>query len=75
MKARKAIRIECRIGGSDLNPYLAFAALIAAGLAGIDEKMELGPPFQGDAYGGARLQGNPQDAARSDGDAAHAPRC
>src|SRR5205814_3917992 len=28
----KAIRIECRIGGADLNPYLAFAALIAAGL-------------------------------------------
>ena len=30
-RARKAIRIECRIGGADLNPYLAFAALIAAG--------------------------------------------
>lgn len=28
----KGIRIECRIGGADLNPYLAFAALIAAGL-------------------------------------------
>jgi glutamine synthetase len=32
-----AVRIECRIGGADLNPYLAFAAIIAAGLAGIDE--------------------------------------
>lgn len=29
----KGIRIECRVGGADLNPYLAFAALIAAGLA------------------------------------------
>lgn len=48
----KAIRIECRIGGADLNPYLAFAALIAAGLAGIDEKLELDPPFSGDAYAG-----------------------
>ncbi len=48
----KAIRIECRIGGADLNPYLAFAALIAAGLAGIDEKLELAPPFSGDAYVG-----------------------
>ncbi len=48
----KAIRIECRIGGADLNPYLAFAALIAAGLAGIDEKLELGEPFAGDAYVG-----------------------
>ena len=48
--ASKAIRIECRIGGADLNPYLAFAALIAAGLAGIDEKLELDAPFSGDAY-------------------------
>ncbi len=51
----KAIRIECRIGGADLNPYLAFAALIAAGLAGIDEKLELGKPFEGDAYYGDKL--------------------
>ena len=48
----KGIRIECRVGGADLNPYLAFAALIAAGLAGIDEKLALVPPFKGDAYGG-----------------------
>ena len=46
----KAIRIECRIGGADLNPYLAFAGLIASGLAGIDEKLTLEPPFKGDAY-------------------------
>jgi glutamine synthetase len=51
----KAIRIECRIGGADLNPYLAFAALIASGLAGIDEKLELPKPFEGDAYAGAKL--------------------
>ena len=51
----KAIRIECRIGGADLNPYLAFAALIAAGLAGVDEKLELEPPFSGDAYFGKAL--------------------
>jgi glutamine synthetase len=51
----KAIRMECRIGGADLNPYLAFAALIAAGLAGIDEKLELQKPFVGDAYQAARL--------------------
>jgi glutamine synthetase len=51
----KGIRIECRIGGADLNPYLAFAALIAAGLAGIDEKLELEKPFEGDAYSGAKL--------------------
>jgi glutamine synthetase len=45
-----AIRIECRIGGADLNPYLAFAALIAAGLAGVAEKLALPPPHVGDAY-------------------------
>ena len=45
-----ALRIECRIGGADLNPYLAYTALLAAGLAGIDKKMELEPEFRGDAY-------------------------
>ena len=45
-----AIRTECRIGGADLNPHLAFAALLAAGLAGIDEGLELPPAFSGDAY-------------------------
>jgi glutamine synthetase len=51
----KAIRIECRVGGADLNPYLAFAALLAAGLAGIEEKLKLPPAFSGDAYSGAKL--------------------
>jgi len=51
----KAIRIECRIGGADLNPYLAFAALIAAGLAGIEQKLELEAPYVGDAYQGKAL--------------------
>jgi len=56
----KGIRIECRIGGADLNPYLAFAGLIASGLAGIDEKLELAAPFKGDAYGGAGLREIPK---------------
>jgi glutamine synthetase len=46
----KAIRVECRIGGADLNPYLAFAALIAAGLDGVDKKIKLEAAFSGDAY-------------------------
>jgi glutamine synthetase len=46
----KAVRIECRVGGADLNPYLAFAALLAAGLAGIEGELEPGPAFTGDAY-------------------------
>ena len=48
----KGIRIECRIGGSDMNPYLAQAALIAAGIRGIEEGLTLAPPHQGDAYAG-----------------------
>ena len=48
----KSVRVECRIGGSDLNPYLAMAAQLAAGIAGIQEALELAPPFRGDAYAG-----------------------
>ena len=46
----KAVRVECRIGGSDLNPYIALAGLIAAGLAGIEEGLSLEPPLTGDVY-------------------------
>jgi len=56
----KGIRIECRVGGSDLNPYLAMAALIAAGIAGIEEKLELEAPFVGDAYGGKDIREIPK---------------
>jgi glutamine synthetase len=45
-----ARRIETRIPGGDVNPYLAFAALIAAGLYGIEHGLELPPPLQGNAY-------------------------
>ena len=44
------LRTESRIPGADVNPYLAIAALIAAGLHGIEQKLELGPAFQGNAY-------------------------
>jgi glutamine synthetase len=47
------VRVECRVGGADLNPYIAFAAQIAAGLAGIEGGYDLEPEFRGDAYGGA----------------------
>ena len=46
----KGVRVECRIGGADLNPYLACAALLAAGLDGIDKGMALEPAHTGDAY-------------------------
>jgi glutamine synthetase len=63
----KATRIECRIGGADLNPYLAFAALIAAGLAGVDEKLELEAPFSGDAYAGKALPEVPKTLREATG--------
>jgi glutamine synthetase len=59
-EASKGIRVECRIGGADLNPYLAIAALLAAGLAGIEEDLELEPAFVGDAYHGAQLREIPK---------------
>jgi glutamine synthetase len=43
-------RVETRIPGGDVNPYLAFAALIAAGLHGIEQGLELPPPLEGNAY-------------------------
>jgi glutamine synthetase len=46
-----SLRLENRIPGGDVNPYLATAAIIAAGLAGIEEELELEPAFEGNAYG------------------------
>jgi len=43
-------RIETRIPGGDVNPYLALAALIAAGLYGIEQELELPEPLEGNAY-------------------------
>ena len=48
--ASKAVRVECRIPGSDVNPYLAQAALLAAGLKGLEDKMELANAASGDLY-------------------------
>lgn len=44
------VRVECRTPGSDMNPYLAQAAQLAAGLKGIEDELELPEPFSGDAY-------------------------
>ncbi len=56
----KSIRVECRVGGSDLNPYLALAALLAAGLDGIEQELPLEDPFIGDAYAARRVRGIPE---------------
>ncbi|SDZ54447.1 glutamine synthetase [Jannaschia faecimaris] len=50
----KGVRVECRIGGSDLNPYLAQAAMLAAGIKGIEDKMTLAPATSGDVYDDAK---------------------
>jgi glutamine synthetase len=45
-----ATRCELRLPGADVNPYLALAAMIAAGLHGMDASLELEDPVQGNAY-------------------------
>lgn len=49
-----SLRTENRVPGGDVNPYLAVAALIAAGLHGIENELELEPEFQGNAYGSGK---------------------
>ncbi len=46
----QSLRIECRIPGADINPYLTYAAAIAAGLNGLGRKIDPPPEFAGDAY-------------------------
>ena len=45
-----SLRIENRMPGADANPYLAYAATIAAGMRGIDEKLDCDEPYRGNAY-------------------------
>jgi glutamine synthetase len=46
----RSLRAECRVPGADVNPYLAYAALIAAGLHGMEQRLPLDPPAAGNAY-------------------------
>jgi glutamine synthetase len=48
----QGMRVENRLPGGDVNPYLALAAMIAAGLDGVDKAMAALPPHQGNAYTG-----------------------
>lgn len=45
-----ALRFESRIAGADMNPYLAYSALIGAGLYGIEHKIPLSQELKGNAY-------------------------
>jgi glutamine synthetase len=44
------LRVENRVPGGDVNPYLAVAAMIAAGLHGVDRELPLEEPLEGNAY-------------------------
>ena len=45
-----SLRVECRVPGGDVNPYLALAGLVAAALSGVDQALPLPPPVTGNAY-------------------------
>jgi glutamine synthetase len=51
----QSLRIECRIPGADANPYLAYSAVLAAGLDGIANQTEAPEIFVGDVYAAAEL--------------------
>jgi glutamine synthetase len=60
------LRVECRVPGGDVNPYLAVAALIAGGLHGVERGLELSEPYAGNAYeatGAERLPATLAEAA------------
>ena len=54
-----SFRIENRMPGADANPYLAFAAMIAAGLAGVEEKLDCPSAYDGNAYTDEKLPALP----------------
>lgn len=58
-------RIECRIPGADVNPYLAYAAALASGLDGIERQLPVPPMFQGDAYSATDLPSVPSTLAEA----------
>ncbi len=63
-----ALRVECRIPGADANPYIVYAAVLAAGLEGIRARIEPPPPFAGDIYQARdlpRIPGSLRDATEA----------
>jgi glutamine synthetase len=60
-----SLRVENRVPGGDVNPYLALAAVLAAGLHGIEEELELEPETTGNAYtsGAPRVPATLREAA------------
>jgi glutamine synthetase len=62
---QQSLRIECRIPGADCNPYLAFAAALASGLDGINNKIEPPECFIGDIYAAKHLPRVPSTLAEA----------
>jgi glutamine synthetase len=59
------IRLECRVPGGDVNPYLAVAALIAGGLYGIERGLQPPEPYDGNAYEASDVQRLPTTLAEA----------
>ncbi len=55
-----SFRIENRMPGADANPYLAFAATLIAGMAGVAEQLDCGAAYEGNAYADAKLPSLPK---------------
>ena len=55
-----SFRIENRLPGADANPYLAFAAMLAAGMAGVEEQLDCGKDYHGNAYVDPELRALPK---------------
>jgi glutamine synthetase len=51
----ESLRVENRIPGADVNPYLACAATVIAGLDGVERRLDCGAPYDGDAYAASGL--------------------
>jgi glutamine synthetase len=64
------MRIENRVGGADINPYIAFDANLGAGLRGIEQKLPLGPASEGNSYYRADVATMPRSLEEAIGAAA-----
>lgn len=55
----ESLRVENRLPGADVNPYLACAATVMAALHGIERQLDCGAPYEGDAYSDRKLPAIP----------------
>ncbi|HEY9477762.1 MAG TPA: glutamine synthetase family protein [Microbacteriaceae bacterium] len=62
---RSSLRLENRMGGADVNPYVAIAASLAGGLHGIERELELPAAYGGDAYADPSLEPLPTNLGQA----------